>query len=164
MRRHILALDPGTTQTAWVYLVGGIPLSHGKWPNEDVLAKLRSSPLGDELLAVEMIASYGMPVGAEVFDTCVWIGRFLQAYDGPHVRVFRREVKLHLCASPRANDASIRQAILDRFGGKEAAVGKKAKPGPLYGIKADVWAALAVGLTIWDRYGVEKVTEVSSHA
>jgi hypothetical protein len=164
MRQHILAIDPGTTQTAWVYLVDGIPLSHGKWPNEDVLAKLRSSPLGDELLAVEMIASYGMPVGAEVFDTCVWIGRFLQAYDGPHVRVFRREVKLHLCASPRANDASIRQAILDRFGGKEAAVGKKAKPGPLYGIKADVWAALAVGLTIWDRYGVEKATEVSSHA
>lgn len=164
MRPHILALDPGTTQTAWVHLVRGIPLSHGKWPNEDVLAKLKASPLGDELLAVEMIASYGMPVGAEVFETCVWIGRFLQAYDGPATRVFRREVKLHLCASPRANDASIRQAILDRFGGKEAAVGRKATPGPLYGIKADVWAALAVGLTIWDRYGVEKVTEVSSHA
>ena len=118
MRRHILALDPGTTQSAWVYLVGGIPLSHGRWPNEDVLAKIKASPLGDELLAVEAVASYGMPVGAEVFETVFWSGRFVQAYDGPHVRVYRREVKLHLCASPRANDASIRQAILDRFGGK----------------------------------------------
>lgn len=164
MRRHILAVDPGTTQTAWVYLVEGIPLSHGKWPNEDVITKLKASPLGDELLAMEMIASYGMAVGAEVFETCVWIGRFLQAYDGPRVRVFRREVKLHLCSSPRANDASIRQAIIDRFGGKEKAVGNKANPGPLYGIKADEWAALAVGLTVWDRYGVEERTEVGSHA
>ena len=151
MSRPILAVDPGTTESAWVYLVRGIPLSHGKWPNADVLAKLKESPLGDELLAVEMIASYGMPVGAEVFETCVWIGRFVQAYDGPHVKVFRREVKIHLCASPKANDATIRCAILDRFGGKEAAIGRKANPGPLYGIRADEWAALAVGLTVWDR-------------
>jgi hypothetical protein len=151
VRRHILAVDPGTTESAWVYLVGGIPLSHGKWPNEDVLSKLKASPLGDELLAVEAVASYGMPVGAEVFETVFWSGRFVQAYDGPHVRVYRREVKLHLCASVRANDATIRQAILDRFGGKDKAIGKKATPGPLYGIKADEWAALAVGLTVWDR-------------
>jgi len=151
MRRHIMAVDPGTTESAWVYLVGGIPLSWGKWPNGEVLSKLRSSPLGDEMLAVEAVASYGMPVGAEVFETVFWSGRFVQAYDGPHVRVYRREVKLHLCSSVKANDASIRCAILDRFGGKEAAIGKKASPGPLYGIKADVWAALAVGLRVWDR-------------
>lgn len=151
MRRPVLAVDPGTTHSAWVFLVGGVPISHGKQPNEEVLAKLKASPLGDELLAVEAVASYGMPVGAEVFETVFWTGRFVQAYDGPHVRVYRREVKLHLCASVKANDASIRCAILDRFGGKEAAIGRKASPGPLWGIKADVWAALAVGLTVWDR-------------
>jgi len=151
MRRHILAVDPGTTESAWVYLVGGIPLSHGKWPNEEVRQKLKTSPLGDELLAVEMIAGYGMNVGQEVFDTCFWSGRFVEAYDGPHVRVSRKEVKLHLCGTARANDASVRYAILERFGGKDKAIGRKAEPGPLFGLRADEWAALAVGLTVWDR-------------
>ena len=28
-----------------------------------------------------MVACYGMPVGKEVFDTCIWIGRFIQEAD-----------------------------------------------------------------------------------
>ncbi|HET6477318.1 MAG TPA: hypothetical protein VFH93_14740 [Thermoleophilia bacterium] len=43
-------------------------------------------------------------------------------------------------------DANIRQALLDRFGGP-AAVGRKAAPGPLYGIARDVWSALAIAVT-----------------
>lgn len=33
------------------------------------------------------------------------------------------------------------------YGGKERAIGKKATPGKLYGVSADVWQALAVALT-----------------
>ena len=37
---------------------------------------------------------------------------------------------------------------IDKFGGsKETAIGKKANPGPLYGVKKDIWAALAVAVT-----------------
>jgi hypothetical protein len=34
---------------------------------------------------------------------------------------------------------------------KDRAIGKKKSPGPLYGIKGDQWAALAVALCLGDR-------------
>lgn len=101
---------------------------------------------------IEMIASYGMPVGAEVFETCCWIGQFEQALakSGEHrtQRVFRRDVKLELCNSSRAKDSNVRAALIDLYGpGKAKAVGLKASPGPLYGFKKDMWAALGVAVT-----------------
>jgi hypothetical protein len=102
-------------------------------------------------MAIEMIASYGMPVGAEVFDTCVWIGRFTQAWPAATVPIFRKDVKMHLCGQTKAKDKNVRQALIDRFGpGKDKAIGKKAKPGPLYGYSGDLWAALAVAVTYYD--------------
>jgi len=61
-------------------------------------------------------------------------------------RISRRAVKLHLCGSARAKDANIRQALIDRYGGS-AAIGRKAAPGPLYGVSKDVWSALAIAVT-----------------
>src|SRR5690606_4735562 len=78
-------------------------------------------------------------------------GRFIQACQAPSTKVYRKDVKLHLCGSPRAKDANIRQSLLDRFGpGKEKAVGTKQNPGPLYGVKSHMWAALAVAVYWWD--------------
>lgn len=69
-------------------------------------------------VAIEMIASYGMPVGASVFDTCVWIGRFKE-----HCLkllwevefVYRKEEKMILCNSMKAKDSNITQALIDLF-------------------------------------------------
>lgn len=145
----ILALDPGTTHTAWVLWDGARIVRHGKDANEDVRVMLRFRQyLAPErtTLAVEMIASYGMAVGREVFETCVWIGRFVEAWSPwPHRLVYRKDVKLELCGSPRAKDANIRQALLDRVGPR----GSKAAPGPTFGLKADEWAALGVAVTAW---------------
>lgn len=44
-------------------------------------------------------------------------------------RIPRLKVKVHLCHDSRAKDANIRQAILDRFGGKAVAIGSKRQPG-----------------------------------
>ena len=152
---RLLAIDPGNEESAAVIYdtTGGEVLEFHKMPNGEMLGWLWAAhAVGCELLAVEMIASYGMPVGAEVFDTCVWIGRFLDRWDSRcharWVRIFRKNVKLHLCGTTRAKDPNVRQALIDRYGGKEKAIGKKATPGPLYGISGDCWAALAVAVTV----------------
>lgn len=100
-------------------------------------------------IAIEMIASYGMAVGATVFDTCVWIGRFAQALDPKQEKttfIFRKDVKMHLCGSMKAKDANIRQAILDLYQAKHGE-GVTKKGGMLYKASKDIWAAIGVGLT-----------------
>ena len=116
---------------------------------------LRSGGLPD-VVVIEKVESYGMAVGAEVFGTVLWSGRFAEAaHRVPVVLLPRRAVKLALCADSRAKDANIRQALIDRFGGS-AAIGRKASPGPLYGISRDVWSALAIAVTYTlGREGVE---------
>lgn len=148
----ILAIDPGTTESAVVLydVIAKRPLYAEKLPNLEVLAFLGLAVPAP--LAIEMVASYGMAVGAEVFETCVWIGRFAMhreaAYPWSETRlVYRREVKLHICGDSRARDANIRQAIIDRYGGKAAAIGLKKTPGPLYGLTGDCWQALGVAIT-----------------
>jgi hypothetical protein len=112
-----------------------------------VLCKLREERDIAGLLAVEMIASYGMPVGREVFETCLWIGRFIEAWGRQYQLIYRKDVKIFHCESVRATDANIRASLIDRFGpGKVKAIGTKKAPGPLYGIKGDEWSALAVAL------------------
>jgi hypothetical protein len=148
---RILAIDPGNEQSAWCETVNGSLWKCDKLYNADVLDLLRNAWDAEHFLAIEMIASYGMAVGKEVFDTCLWIGRFMEAWEarGGTVRlVYRREVKLHLCESARANDANIRAALIDKYGpGKAKAIGTKKSPGPLFGVKGDEWSALAVALT-----------------
>ena len=158
----ILAIDPGSEQSAAAILNdSGQPVESWKEPNDIVLRRVIAlssawdrSDDGAYLghLAIEMIASYGMPVGAEVFNTCVWIGRFIQAWSAPFTLVYRRDVKMFLCGNNTAKDGNIRQALIDRFGGKDAAIGKKKSPGPLYGFHDDLWSALAVGVTWRETY------------
>lgn len=151
---RILAIDPGTTQSAWVVYEDGEILDKGLEDNDDVLYRMRpilEIEFEADKLYIEMIASYGMPVGQEVFETCVWIGRFIQSWGEDWDFIYRKDVKMHLCGSNRAKDSNIRQAILDLYprtgGGKTPQVGIKSQPGPLFGVSKDVWAALAVAIT-----------------
>lgn len=150
----VLAIDPGSELSAYLLYdtATARPLRWDKVPNDDLLLLL--DDVEADMMAIEMVASYGMAVGATVFETCVWSGRFIERW--PHAReparVYRREVKMHLCGTARAKDPNIRQALIDRYGpGKERAVGLKASPGPLYGMKADCWSALAVAITVVEQ-------------
>lgn len=152
----ILALDPGTTQTGWCLLDDGQPIAFGVLENQKMLDEIRSTYDAD-VMAVEMIASYGMAVGREVFETCVWIGRFVEAWRDPDAvkLVYRKEVKMHLCGTNKAKDANIRQALIDSYpatgGGTTPQIGTKSKPGPLYGVSSHVWPALGVAVTVAAR-------------
>lgn len=157
--RGILALDPGTDKTGWCLLLGDRVIGSGVEPNDQMLAKVLAR--GATTLAVEMIASYGMPVGREVFETCVWIGRFVQAWHDPEsVRlVYRKDVKMHLCGTTKAKDGNVRQAIIDLYpasgGGATPQIGTKAKPGPLYGVSSHAWPAIGVALTVQAQQGAQ---------
>lgn len=152
-----LAIDPGPTESGWCILVGSQVMESGVMPNAEILDLVSGPPAMYAALAIEMIASYGMPVGREVFETCVWIGRFIQAWHEPESvqLVYRKDVKMHLCGTTQAKDANIRRAILDLYprsgGGATPQVGTKAQPGPLYGVSTHAWAAIGVALTVQAR-------------
>lgn len=153
----ILALDPGNTQTG--YAVLEMPefrlIKFGKADNTSLLTLVANSDIlyDVDAVAIEMVASYGMAVGREVFETCVWIGRFHQASDHPNTHyVYRKEEKEILCGSLRAKDANIRQALIDRYARHDLKNGKgtKGNPDVFYGVSKDVWAAIAVGVTYFE--------------
>jgi hypothetical protein len=153
----ILAIDPGNVQSAYVLIGEDLkPDSFGKEDNETVLEIVNKYDYTH--FAIEMVASYGMPVGREVFETCVWIGRFMQAAAEKNIKaqwIYRKkDVCMNLCYTTLAGDANVRQALVDRFAPRQKNYGKgtKDKPGWFYGFAADVWSAYAVGVTYYDKY------------
>ena len=151
----ILAIDPGNFNSAAVIIDVNTyrPLRAVKAKNEDVMRIIREG--GYDEAVIEMVASYGMPVGEETFDTCVWIGRFMEAslfILKPTARLKRMKVKMNICNNSRARDSNITQALIDRFAKNVPNMGKGTKkaPGWFYGFKADIWQAYALGVTYID--------------
>lgn len=148
----IIAIDPGPTWSAMLILIAGQPSNFGIKRNDELIAWLRKGHTATLLatVVIEKVESFGMAVGAEIFETVYWSGRFAEAArPSPVERIGRKAVKLHLCGTTKAKDSNIRQALIDRYGGAEAR-GTKKEPGPLYGIANDVWSALAVAVTYAD--------------
>lgn len=166
-KNHImlLCIDPGNIESAYCVMGEDYrPMRFGKINNKELIMHIKTldnvrEPLFyiPDKVIIEMVACYGMSVGKEVFDTCVWIGRFVQAVDdnlpSDIEYIYRKDVKLNLCGSMKAKDGNIRQALIDRFG----KVGTKKEPGWFYGFKADIWSAYSVGATYLDRItGIQK--------
>lgn len=155
---QVLAIDPGNVESAFCLMdMQHNVIEKGKVGNAGLLDYIWTNSKRFDRIVVEMIASYGMPVGAEVFETCVMVGRIEQLADMkeiPHSRVFRKDEKLHICGSPKANDANIRHALIDRFARHDLKQGKGTKKNPdhFYGFKSDLWAAFAVGVVFIDGW------------
>lgn len=161
---RILAIDPGSARSAWVvYDVSEeVPIEHGITDNEELLDRLRwndsSITVGVDEAVIEWMQPRGMPTSAQEFETLYWIGRFVEAaeYGGRSTvpwsvhRLSRLKVKQHVTGSNKANDSNIIAALTDRYGGtggRKAAVGTVKEPGPLHGVRRDVWQALALAIT-----------------
>ena len=158
----ILGIDPGPAQTAFArYDAKNKKIIDSEiLDNDSMITFLFNKDIADKIV-IEMIACYGMPVGASTFDTCVWIGRFKQVVNKHYYNefIYRRDIKLHLCNSVKAKDANIIQALVDRFDrlhefGK-IGKGTKKNPGPLYGFRGDMWAALAVAVAYAEMQEIE---------
>lgn len=150
----ILAIDPGNIESAYVVIDDNLkPVEFGKVENWILIGYMygdRFTSLKVDKSTIEMVACYGMPVGKEVFETCVWIGRFYEVLnmelDIEPTFIYRKDEKINLCGTMKAKDSNIIQALKDRFGDK----GTKKNPGWFYGFSADVWQAYAVGVTYYD--------------
>jgi hypothetical protein len=157
---RVIAIDPGPTESGVCVIDTHYyrPLYVAKVDNHFVLDRVKGFFAAFKVGAViEMIGHYGtgMPAGKEVFDTCVWIGRFIEQFltDSESVQTLpRTTVKLHLCGTPRAKDPNVTQALVDRFAPLKPNYGKgtKKEPGWFYGFSADMWAAYALGVTYID--------------
>lgn len=108
----------------------------------------------DEVVIETIIASYGQKVGRTTFDTAIMIGRLEQALFSfvPVRKIPRQTVRRHLCPGMRANDRTVRAALIERFAVQDKKRGKGTTHHPdfFYGFANDVWAAFAVGATYLD--------------
>lgn len=152
----LLAIDPGTSQSAFLVLDTDTYeiVDKGKVANAELIAMVRTGYF--DMLAIEGFQSFGMPVGKEVFDTAYYIGRLMQIAEdlGSKVRmVYRSDVKMHHCHTMKAKDTNIRQALIDRFGEP----GTKKNPGVTYDITKDTWSALAIASFVADTMGEKNV-------
>jgi hypothetical protein len=161
---HILAIDPGNTESGYAVIDALTlkPFDVGKISNTELRDRINNGDFNQvDRVSIEMIKSYGMPVGKDVFETCVWIGRYLEmmifTITGTVDLVYRGDVKLHHCHSSKAKDSNISQALVDRFasGVRNRGKGTIDAPGWFYGFKADIWQAYALAVYTADTTTVD---------
>ena len=129
----ILALDPGSTMSGWCIYAGKTPVLWGKAANAKLLDNSLYRGWTPRVVAIEAVVSYGQGFDKNLRDTIAWAGVFAYVRGGVDavtgdangvVWVTRQRVKLHLTgATQGVNDAVIRKALIDRYGGPPSLLG-----------------------------------------
>jgi len=150
----IIGIDPGPEHSGVVAYDAyhkEVEQSFSEMANDKVFDYLRGTVYNPKQvrLGIEIPACYGLRVGRDVFQTCVWAGRFIQEFTclsfWTVYEVSRPEIVHHLTGKRGGPKAAVNAVLVDRFGpGRKVAVGRKSAPGPLYGVKGHAWDALAV--------------------
>jgi hypothetical protein len=161
----ILAIDPGNKESAYCVMDSEYRILQVEKVDNDTLREFMIMNMNSVdwfAVVIERVASYGMAVGREVFETCEWIGRYTERAVADMVKVdyvYRLEEKMRLCHDSKAKDPNIRKALIDRFAKHDLKNGKGTKKNPdmFYGVSGtDEWSAIAVAVTYLDRITEEK--------
>jgi hypothetical protein len=159
----ILAIDPGDKVSSYALIDPHDcrPREVGELPNHELRVELLRGRLRvvSSRIVVEMIESYGMPVGREIFDTVWWTGRFVEVALPVEVEMIgRKAVKRHHCGTTAAKDPNVAQALIDRFapGERNRGKGTKAQPGWFFGFAGGMWQAYALAVYAADQVGTEE--------
>ena len=158
----VFAIDPGNEYSAYCIMDDQYNLlEFKKAENHEIMSILLDRLDKIDEVVIERIANMGMPAGATLFETAEWIGRFSQEAEKkvPVNYIYRRDEKIYICGNPRAKDANIRAALIERFAKKDKLNGRGTKKDPdvFYGVSADVWAAISVNVTYLDMKKEKKL-------
>ncbi len=138
---HIFAIDPGPRVSGWVYynILTRNPELFGIDETRTVINAMEN--LDIDQLVIEKIGNQGNVVGDTTFDTCINIGRFMEAFgDDSNVcyEYTRSNIIIQLYGFIRkkkpdktwfkVKNAILNAAIKERFGGDNIAVGGKKCP------------------------------------
>lgn len=176
MTEHLfLSVDPGTTHSAYTVMTEDYRIiSAAKVENEELRALILRG--GVHELVIECMEprflggekTHGQMIGAETYETCIWIGRYLEAAQAmgmPVHRVYRSEERSRLIPTKKNRlpplppgtgkgaDAQIRAALIQRFAkhDKKNGKGTAKRKDTFYGFRADMWNACAVGVVHLDK-------------
>jgi hypothetical protein len=162
--RVVLGVDPGTSaegcglvvydhaaqRLLWSACLGPEPALRVVRASGGTLHALGVGCVVDRIV-VERVSATGR-AGNDVIRAAELAGEFYEAARGASERhrLRRRDVLTALHVSGGSRDAQVRAYCIDAHGGtRAAALGRKAAPGPLYGVTSHAWQAL--GLVLADR-------------
>jgi len=166
----VLSLDPGNIESAFILWDGDkeIMLNKDKIPNIELKSKLFELTKQVEIVLIEYISSYHMPVGQSIFDVACWCGIFkeiCESYDVKVKFVFRPSIKMHHAhALRKVNDAVINSILREKYGEDNTIK----KPNKVYWnvfvekakgnkyMSGDLWAAFALA-TYWTEPSESKL-------
>lgn len=159
---NILAIDPGNEESAFVIWDTERKrcINKGKIKNIDMLDIISNSNYKEA--CIEMISSYGMPIGQTTIDSCVWIGIFKNEIENTGKKaylIFRQSVKMHHCHSLNGiNDSSVNMVLKQKYG-EDNTIKKpnlvfwneevEENMGTKY-MNGDIWSALSIA-TYWSE-------------
>lgn len=155
---RLLAIDPGNVESAYVVMDRDTqkPLEHEKVGNEELEKRLLGGELEFDEAVIEVISSYGLPVGKDVHQTCMEIGRLSAIVESLGKKMYgcyRRDVKLHLTGIASSKDVNVRAALIEMYAKHDFKNGKGTKDNPdwWYKFRADEWAAAGLAVCYIQR-------------